>query len=192
VTDPFADRRREAFQDDYLPAWTVDAACRGDKRPDVTSSFTGSVGQLPTGVAWEDAFLDDVVPQPDGSFTWSKAVLDVMAQCASCPVRAECLAYGFAGEKPILLGTRLADDEEAERIGRSYVQEWLFPLPSGIYGGVPGRVRKQLRHGPDCPDRDECNGCVPIALRVSAASAWFDAERARNGWTPADPDTMTA
>lgn len=157
MTDPFAARRREAFQADHFPDWTRDAACR-DK---VTVA----------GNPWEAAFTDaDKTYMPRGEYQWSEDLLDVMQVCATCPVQRTCLAYGFSGEEPVLLGVRLLGDEEAEMVGKSYLEEWLTPQAVGVYGGVPGPMRERFRMLPD---------------RVARAQAWFHTLRSERGWVKA-------
>lgn len=173
MADPFAARRREAFQSDYMPAWTVDAACRGDKRPDIL----GGIGRFETGTVWEAAFTDDLTHSKDGKYVWTAELLKVMELCAGCPVRAECLEYGYKGDAPILVSLLMVDDEEAERIGRSYRQEYVGGDAEGVYGGLPGPQRKVFAQHKD---------------RLAASEEWFQAQATRHGWNPAKAATISA
>jgi hypothetical protein len=150
VTDPFANRRGKAFLSDQMPDWTAEAACR-DK---VTVQ----------GQVWEAAFSDvDLTYKPSGEYRWSASLLEVMATCASCPVRPLCLERGFALEEPVLLGWRPGTDDEDE-----WVKETLVPMPVGVYGGVPGPMRQRFKLSPD---------------RLSLAAAWFHTLSSQRGWS---------
>lgn len=139
---------------DQMPDWSAAAACR-DK---VTVE----------GKPWEAAFSDaDLTQKPNGEYRWSASTLEVMRVCAGCPVQRRCLEYGFDIEEPIALGVRLTDDEEYERLGKSYVELWLTPMPTGVYGGVPGPMRERFRN---------------LADRVEAAQGWFAALCAERRW----------
>jgi hypothetical protein len=134
--------------------WTVDARCR-DK---VTIE----------GEAWEAAFADaDLTYKPVGEYSWPKSTLEVMVTCAGCPVRRECLEYGFELEHTVLLGTRSTNDEEYEATGKSYIEETLKPMPAGVYGGVPGPMRERFGSDPD---------------RLELADAWFISFTTERGW----------
>lgn len=163
MSDPrFRASQRGVFQSDRFPDWTADAACRNK----VTVE----------GQVWEAAFQDDLTYKSTQEYRWPESILAVMKTCAGCPVRLTCLAYGFEAEDPILLGTRIADDEEAERIGRSYVEEYLEPLNTGVYGGVPGPQRERFRG---------------MGNRLELADAWFVSLTEGRGWTKA-PDEEVA
>jgi hypothetical protein len=153
VSDAFAGRRREAFQADLMPDWTADAACR-DK---VTVA----------GEAWEAAFTDDLTYKRSGEYRWPAGLLEVMAVCATCPVREPCMEYGFTIEEPILLGCRFSDEME----------EWLTPEAVGVYGGIPGPMRERFR-------RLGQKG-------LAAADEWFASLCIERGWAKA-PDEEAA
>jgi hypothetical protein len=150
MSDPFAGRRGKAFLSDQMPDWTSQAACR-DK---VTVE----------GQVWEAAFdSDEVSSKAKGPYAWDGITLDVMAVCARCPVRDDCLQYGFDSEESRLLGVRPGADEDLD-----WVIVTLQPKPSGIYGGVPGRERERLGRFPD---------------KVARANAWFLALSQQRGWS---------
>jgi hypothetical protein len=74
-------------------------------------------------------FRDEVAAHKDDSYSWPAETIRAMQTCAGCPVRTECLAYGFKG---------------TPTTGRHF----------GVYGGVPGRIRESRATDP-CPT---CNG----------------------------------
>lgn len=160
IRDRRLEARRESYETDRMPTWTQRAACR-DKT---------TVAGLP----WESAFADDLTYKPNGEYRWPASVMRVMKVCAVCPVQDECLDYGFAMEEPILLGSRPIVTLDG---GHSWVDEFLVPIPTGIYGGVPGPQRQRYS-GPD---------------RIERARAWFSALSHRRGWTqPKRPDEEVA
>lgn len=163
MSDPFAARRRQAFME-RMPDWTAQAACR-----DKTTI---------EGEPWEAAFSDaDLTQKPSGEYRWPASTLEVMVVCATCPVQRPCLEYGFSIEEPILLGVMLADDETYERTGKPYKDEWLTPMPTGVYGGIPGPMRERFRRLPD---------------RLERAGAWFAALCQERRWVRKSSEEVVA
>lgn len=134
------------MQSRYLPEWTADAACRSD-------SIGGSGPQI-AGTTWSWMFLDDVASRPDGREYWPDKVMQAMRVCAGCPVRRECLEYAYESEKGV--NDTWWSGEPVERDTRS-----------GVFGGVPGRIREQ--HGPH-PDR------------IQRSTEWFESLALRREW----------
>ena len=153
MADPFAQRRREVFDQDHMPDWTVDAACRAK----VTVA----------GMPWEAAFTDDLTYKPKGEYAWPALTLEVMKTCATCPVQRQCRELGFEIEHEVFLGTRIASDEEFERWGKPYIEEYLTPMPVGVYGGIPGPMRERFKTMVD---------------GLTEAAAWFLALSIKEGW----------
>jgi hypothetical protein len=123
MTEPaFTSRLRSTTLDRMLPDWTHQAACATKTLP---------------GQPWESAFMDEVTGTLDiETFDWPERVRTVMAVCAVCPVRRECLAYAFANESHVS-------------------QDWLSgesfddSFRSGVFGGTPGPVREAIADNPD-------------------------------------------
>ena len=77
----FRDRMRAALEDRLFPAWTRDAACRGQELP---------------GRLYRDAFTDEVGQQQDiETYAWPERTVNALRTCAGCPVKRECLEYAF-------------------------------------------------------------------------------------------------
>lgn len=132
MTDPrFSIGLRTSLLSRLLPDWTARAACASKTLP---------------GQPWDSAFADEVTGSLDvETHRWPERVRQVMATCAGCPVRSECLAYAFEREQ------HLSQDWMS---GEMYNDSFR----SGIFGGVPGPAREHFAASVD-----------PIA----ASEAWF-------------------
>src|SRR4051794_13838643 len=114
TNSPFLPAQTAAMLQQMLPVWAKRAAC---------------AGKAPNQAPWAPMFRDEVAAHKDDSYSWPAETIRAMQTCAGCPVRTECLAYGFKG---------------TPTTGRHF----------GVYGGVPGRIRESRATDP-CPT---CNG----------------------------------
>lgn len=164
MSDPvFRPSQRAALIGLYMDDWTADAACRGDKRPNVL----GGTGGFPAGFVWEKAFMDEAPQLNRGTIEthrWSSTILDVMEVCSTCPVRRECLTSALEEERAISdlwWSSELVD--EANRFG--------------VRGGLPGRIREVIADDDD-PE--------------ASAEEWFSRQASRYGWNLTEGESMTA
>lgn len=170
-----------AIQRERMPSWMTLAECS-------KHAMDG---------AWSEAFREDPAYQanPD-NYRWPATVQEVMAVCASCPVRRECLAYAYEITGPQLFGdvnlyaSHTTECNEGHRAWQSkarlcegclepedQVHRQPFEIEQqheGVYGGVPGPVRQHFQHSPELADK------------------WFAAWTAKRGWTVADMEEETA
>ena len=124
MTEPMiAARIHQAFLASKLPDWAPRGAC---------------AELAPNSAPWGPMFCDDVAYRPSADYDWGAHVTHAMNICASCPVRAECLAYAIASEHREEQAYWAAELEDLSD-GRRY----------GVYGGVPGRIRERFRASPD-------------------------------------------
>ena len=189
-----ADRR--VMDERFSPEWTAQARCRPDE--------LGGVVSQRLGMPWPDAFTDDLATQPHPDlYRWPPRLLEVLETCAGCPVRRECLELAFELEgKPVLLEPNVAhysthheDCSDPRCSGCVPLEERVSRrdmiievIPSGVYGGAPGRVRQHFMDLP-CPDHTEgrCQTCDSTGRvlnpdRIEQTAAWADAFMERMGW----------
>ena len=190
---------RRELDDAFLPAWTAEALCRSDE--------IGGEGSQRPGMPWADAFDDDLATRPDPDlYEWPPRLQAMMEVCAGCPVRRLCLARAFEFEGfPILLEPNVPHYTphhegcavpacagcvplEERIVIRDVTVEMI---PSGVYGGVPGRVRSYFMDAP-CPEHIEgsCQTCQNTGKvlrpdRVKLTQEWADTYAERMGWTVA-------
>lgn len=161
-SDPrFHAGQRAALADAYMADWTAEAACRADTRPNIL----GGRGGFVEGMVWERAFMDELSAlPPTKEYAWPASVLEVMAVCASCPVRAPCLEAAYDEER------RMSRDwytNELVEDGRRF----------GVRGGLPGRQRERFEDEPD---------------RLQRSEDWFATVSSRYMWTSDTKAMMTA
>lgn len=127
MTDPrFGKRLRSGLTDQFMPAWTVDAACRPYSAP---------------GTHWEWMFTDEVAEKPAGvEYDFPDKTQQAMRVCAGCPVRTECLEDAYETEQQQSTEWWSGEPVESDR-------------RFGIRGGLPGRMRERFAELPDRLDR---------------------------------------
>lgn len=173
----FEYRLRHLAHEKYLPRWMHRAACAGmNGGPETT---------------WDAAFHDEVGMEQDlGDYSWPEDVKTVMALCAGCPVRQQCLEYAFETTKEQMLGDAtfyVAHEVEcrdrscngcvphAKRLRRQSFS--VEPMHMGVFGGCPGRIREHFSRYPDA---------------VRRCAQWFREEALKMGWTVENEEERTA
>jgi len=195
---------RRELDDALLDEWTAFARCR--------SVTVGGEGPQRPGMPWSAMFDDELAmrPHPD-DYRWPPKLVDLMEMCAGCPVRRRCLEAAFEVEGHAQVIDRdvghyaphreACEDStcegcvpEEERV--TFRDVVIEVIPSGIYGGVPARVRQYFMDVP-CPDHTEggCGLCgnrrsVLREDRVEACDTWARGFAARMGWASLDDDAI--
>lgn len=172
------------------PAWHAQASCRPEA--------LGGEGPQRPGATWTAAFPDDVAVRDPDSYAPAKEQREFMALCAGCPVRTPCLQGALAAEaEPISLGDvwfyvshePRCDDLDCagcvpapERLRhKPFLSE---PIPSGIFGGVPGRIRALYAEAecPTCSGRGCELGFMLDGVDVAVLAKGFKAHARLVGW----------
>lgn len=177
------------------PAWHAEALCRSGQLPD------GEGPQRP-GATWELAFPEDAAIRDPEAYASSRELCDFMAMCTRCPVRRPCLSSALAAEaQPIELGSvwyyvshepGCADNTcegciiPDQRL--RYKPFAVEPMPAGVFGGVPGKIRGYLAEiqCPTCEGRGHERGFFIDGVDVSVLAKGFKPHENRNGW-PCEP-----
>ena len=126
----FTQGQRQALDEDFMPAWTVDAACRAISLP---------------GWLWGDCFTDEVARlPPNEEYVWPTKTLNAMEVCCTCSVRRECLDWALRGEDLEAIAAREDENGDARKETTDPGAQRRF----GVFA-VPGRMRERYASDPD-------------------------------------------